>query len=179
MDGAEANRAPMRGSFAKSCGACVVAAAVVGLIGAVRVSLSAVDSSQSRASSRSTAPAVYEGARLIAGDGSAPIESGSFVVQNGRITAIGPKGAVSVPSGAGHVDLTGKTVMPAMINVHVHIGYEAYTSWGAESYTPQNVLDHLEREPFYGVGATMSVGSSPTDASMQFHRDQQTGKVPP
>ena len=121
---------------------------------------------------------VYDGARLIIGDGSAPIEGGAFVVQNGHITAIGSQGAVTRPVGATRVDLTGKTVMPAMINVHVHIGYEGYTSWGAENYTPQNVLDHLQREAFYGVAVTQSVGSSPTDASIQFQSDQQAGKFP-
>ena len=69
--------------------------------------------------------------------------------------------------------------MPAMINVHVHIGYEGYTSWGAQNYTPQNVLDHLQREAFYGTAATQSVGTSPIDASLQFQRDQQAGKFPP
>ena len=103
---------------------------------------------------------LYEGARLIVGDGST-VDEGAFVVRDGRITAVGRKGTVAPPAGAARVDLTGKTVMPAMINVHVHIGYEGYTSWGAENYTPQNVLDHLEREAFYGVGATQSVGSSP------------------
>jgi len=68
--------------------------------------------------------------------------------------------------------------MPAMINVHVHIGYEGYTSWGAENYSPVNVLDHLQREAFYGVAATQSVGSSPTEPSIQFQRDQQAGKFP-
>ncbi|HYA17121.1 MAG TPA: amidohydrolase family protein, partial [Bryobacteraceae bacterium] len=61
-------------------------------------------------------------------------------------------------------------------NVHLHIGYEGYTSWGAENYTPQNILDHLEREAFYGVGVTQTVGSSPTDSSIQFIRDQEAGK---
>jgi len=107
---------------------------------------------------------VYEHARLIIGDGSAPIEGGAFAVQNGHITAIGTRGAVRTPAGVTRVDLMGKTVMPAMINVHVHIGYEGYTSWGAENYTPENVLDHLQREAFYGVAVTQSVGSSPTDA---------------
>jgi len=125
------------------------------------------------------ATVVYEGGRVIIGDGSAPIEGGSFVVQNGRIAAVGRKDAVTVPAGASRVDLTGKTVMPGMINVHVHIGYEGYTSWGAGNYTPQNVLDHLQREAFYGVVATQSVGSSPTDPSIQFQRDQAAGKVPP
>jgi imidazolonepropionase-like amidohydrolase len=123
--------------------------------------------------------AVYEGARLIAGDGSAPIDKSAFVVQNGRITAVGRQGAIAIPAAATRVDLAGKTVIPAMINVHVHIGYEGYTSWGAGNYTPQNVLDHLQREAYYGVAATQSVGSSPTDPSIQFQRDQEAGKFPP
>ena len=130
--------------------------------------------------SQSARPAtIYEGARLIVGDASAPIDNGAFVVQSGRITAIGRKGAVTAPAGAMHVDLTGKTVMPTLINVHVHIGYEGYTTWGAENYTAANVLDHLRREAFYGVGVTQSVGSSPTDASIQFKQDQEAGKFLP
>src|SRR3954469_11990691 len=121
---------------------------------------------------------VYEGARLIPGDGRAPVENGALVVRAGRISAVGAAGSVNVPGGAAHVDLTGKTVMPAMINAHVHVGYEGYTSWGAANYTPQNVLDHLQREAFYGVGATQSVGSSPTAEALQFQRDQQAGKFP-
>src|SRR5581483_2099939 len=124
------------------------------------------------------ATVAYEGARLIIGDGSPAIESGTFVVQNGLITAIGSKGTVPVPKGAQRVDLTGKTVMPTLVNVHVHIGYEGYTSWGAANYTPANVLDHLQREAFYGVGVTQSVGSSPTDMSLQFQHDQAAGKFP-
>jgi imidazolonepropionase-like amidohydrolase len=132
------------------------------------------------AQSRGTPAGVaYDGARLIVGNGSAPIDAGVLLVQNGRITAVGRKGAVTVPAGATHVDVTGKTIMPAMINAHVHIGYEGYTSWGAANHTPQNVLDHLQREAFYGVGATQSVGSSPTEQSLQFQKDQRAGKFPP
>jgi imidazolonepropionase-like amidohydrolase len=120
---------------------------------------------------------IYEGARLITGDGSAPIERGAFVVQNGRITAIGS--AVKAPRGAAHVDLTGKTVMPTMVNVHVHIGFEGYTSYGADNYTAANVLDHLQREAFYGTGVTQSVGTSPTDSAIQFQKDQRAGKFAP
>ena len=119
---------------------------------------------------------VYEGGRLIIGDGSATIENGTFVVQNGHITAVGR--TIKAPAGATRVNLAGKTVMPAMINVHVHIGYEKYTTWGAQNYTAENVLDHLQREAFYGVAVTQSVGSSPLEASLQFQRDQQSGKFP-
>jgi len=144
-------------------------ACIVGLAGAFGLA-------QSRGPSGAV---VFEGARLVIGNASAPIEYGALVVENGRITAVGRKGAVRAPAGAAHVDLDGKTVMPAMINVHVHIGYEGYTSWGAANHTPQNVLDHLQREAFYGVGATQSVGSSPTEPSLQFQKDQQAGKFPP
>src|SRR5262249_1088118 len=80
------------------------------------------------------AAVLYEGPRLIFGDARPPIENGAFVVQNGRITAIGQRGIVKAPKGAQRKDLAGKTVMPAMVNVHVHIGYEGYPSWGAANY---------------------------------------------
>src|SRR5438105_4388460 len=85
------------------------------------------------AQSTRAAAVLYDNARLILGNGNPPIENGSFVVENGRITAIGRKGSVKTAKGAIRVDLAGKTVMPALINVHVHIGYEGYTSWGAEN----------------------------------------------
>jgi imidazolonepropionase-like amidohydrolase len=122
---------------------------------------------------------IYEGARLIVGDGSPPIEDGAFVVRNGRFTAVGVKGSVKAPAGATHVDLTGKTVMPAMNNVHVHIGYEGYVSWGVDNHTPANVLDHLEREAYYGIGATMTMGDQPDEFALKFQRDQMAGKFPP
>ena len=140
------------------------------------LALGAVSYSQTQSPAR---PVVYEGARLITGEGGAATENGAFLVEKGHIVAIGRRGSFPVPAGAARVDLAGKTVMPAMINAHVHIGYEGYTSWGAENYTPKNVLDHLQREAFYGVGVTQSVGSSPTGASIQFERDQQAGKFPP
>ena len=58
-------------------------------------------------------PTVYEGARLIVGDGSAPIEDAAFLVEGNRFTQVGRKGQVTVPAGATRVDLTGKTVIPA------------------------------------------------------------------
>jgi imidazolonepropionase-like amidohydrolase len=125
----------------------------------------------------SAPPTLFDNPRLIVGDGTT-IEHGALVVQDGRITAVGPAGAITAPRGAARVDLTGKTVMPGMINTHVHIGYEGYTSWGAEHYTAKNVLDHLQREAFYGIVATQSVGSSPTDQSIQFEHEQRSGTFP-
>jgi imidazolonepropionase-like amidohydrolase len=147
------------------------------LMSAVAMCLAAVASLSSQSRSRDKITA-YEGARLIVASGWT-IERGVLLVENGRIAAVGDVGAVKIPSGASRVDLIGKTVMPAMINAHVHIGYEGYVSWGAQDYSPENIVDHLQREAFYGIAATQTVGSSPTDASIQFERDQQAGRFPP
>lgn len=125
------------------------------------------------------APAVlYEGARVIIGDASPPLASGALLVQDGVIRAVGATGAVIAPAGTRRVDLTGKTVMPALVNVHVHMGYEQYVTWDVANHTPENVRDHLLREAFYGVAATTAVGTSPTEQMLQFRREQLAGKYP-
>src|SRR5260370_20974051 len=58
---------------------------------------------------------VFEGARLITGDGSAPIEDAAFVVGNSRITAVGRRGEVAAPAGPAPVRPTGQTLMPAHV----------------------------------------------------------------
>ena len=57
---------------------------------------------------------VFRGARLILGDGSPAIENAAFVIQGDRFLATGPSGDVATPAGATTVNLTGKTVMPAI-----------------------------------------------------------------
>ena len=66
-----------------------------------------------------TGVTVFEGARLIVGDGRAPIENATFVVSGGRFTQVGSAADVNVPAGATRVNLAGKTVMPA-IHRHAH-----------------------------------------------------------
>jgi imidazolonepropionase-like amidohydrolase len=67
---------------------------------------------------------------------------------------------VQAPAGAAHVDLTGKTVIPALIDIHNHLGWTDHKTNKAtkESYTRALVIDHLQRYAFYGVAATLSMG---------------------
>src|SRR5262249_45273499 len=60
---------------------------------------------------------LYEGARVITGDGAA-IENGAFIVDGNLIRQVGRKGEVALPQGASRVDLTGKTVMPTIVDMH-------------------------------------------------------------
>jgi imidazolonepropionase-like amidohydrolase len=96
---------------------------------------------------------LFEGARLITGDGSAPIEDSAFVVQGNRITAVGRRGQVNAPAGAVRVDLTGKTVMPAIIDTHTHL-----------SQTKDALTTDLRRRAYYGVSAAMSLGQDQAEA---------------
>ena len=104
------------------------------------------------AAQRGATATVFEGARLITGDGSAPIMDAAFVVDNGRFTAVGRKGQITVPAGAARVDLTGKTVIPAIIDAHKHL-----------AITRDVLVDQLQHFAYYGVGATMSLGQDTGD----------------
>ena len=108
---------------------------------------------------RTTGVTVFEGARLITGDGSAPIEDSAFIVQDSRFSGVGRRGEVQVPAGAARVDLTGKTVMPAKVDVHAHFGYENVVAGttSKENYTSENLVDHLERYAYLGFSAVISI----------------------
>ena len=125
-------------------------------------------------------PAVvlYEGARLIAGDGSAPIESSAFLVQNNRFVRVGRKGEVQAPPGAVRVDLAGKTVIPALIDAHSHIGYMRNLTSGPQNYTRENILDHMHRFAYFGVAASQAMGSDFGELPFQLREELMAGKYP-
>src|ERR1700693_5206151 len=129
---------------------------------------------------RTTGVTVFEGARLIAGNGSAPIENSAFIVTSNQFTQVGRGGALQVPAGATHVDLTGKTVMPTMVDLHGHIGFQhvAEGTMAKEFYTRENLIDHLERLAYHGVGAVVSVGDL-EDRSDLHGGGGNWGNVPP
>ena len=99
---------------------------------------------------------VFEGARLIVGDGSAPIENATFVVAGGRFVQVGAASEVEAPAGAAHVDLTGMTVMPAIIDTHTHLSPER-----------DALIGDLRRRAYYGIGAAMSLGRDTGDLSIR------------
>src|SRR6516165_5143662 len=102
---------------------------------------------------------LYEGARVITGDG-AVIENGAFIVDGNLIRQVGRKGEVPLPQGASRVDLTGKTVMPTIVDLHGHIGFQNIPAgtMSKETFTRENLVDHLQRLAFHGVGAVVGVG---------------------
>src|SRR5258708_39949838 len=60
-------------------------------------------------------------ANVIDGTGAAPVRDATIVISGGRITAVGPADKVKAPAGAQVIDLTGKIIIPGIINAHSHI----------------------------------------------------------
>jgi imidazolonepropionase-like amidohydrolase len=91
----------------------------------------------------------FEGARVIVGDGRAAIENATVLVNAGRIVQVGPRASVQVPAGATRVDLTGKTVMPAILDTHVHL-----------STNRDGIVRDLKQRAYFGVAAAQSMGTN-------------------
>ena len=103
---------------------------------------------------------LFEGARLIDGGGGAPIERSALLVDNDSIVSVGRQGEVAAPEGARRVDLTGKTIMPALVDAHSHLGYTDVKrmTTAAANFGRDNLVDHLRRYAYYGIAATLSMG---------------------
>ena len=62
-------------------------------------------------------------ARIITMSGDEVIERGSILIENNRIKAVGA--GIDIPAAARKIDMTGKTIMPGLVDVHAHMGYNA------------------------------------------------------
>ena len=111
--------------------------------------------SQLSAQAPAAGATLFHGARLVVGDGRT-IENGAFVVEGNRLTWVGAAADAKPPAGATRVDLTGKTVIPALIDTHTHLSRER-----------DALVNDLERRAYYGVGAAMSLGQDTGEAPFQ------------
>lgn len=107
--------------------------------------------------------AVYRGARLITGAGSV-IENGTFVVEDGRFTVVGDSSEVMVPATATVIDLSGTTVIPALIDGHVHL-----------NTTREALIEDLRKRASYGISAAFGMGMDGDAVSLQVRDEQQPG----
>ncbi|MSR11302.1 MAG: hypothetical protein EXR84_05810 [Gammaproteobacteria bacterium] len=119
---------------------------------------------------------LFENVRVIVGDGNV-LDSASVLISGGTIVAVGAIDQAELPAATARIDLAGKTLMPALIDAHAHLGYEAFSSWGATNYSVANLLDHLERYAYYGFGAVFSAGSDPDQLALQLQQSQAQGQA--
>ncbi len=144
---------------------------------AVGLALTAVGCSDPAPDAPLSTVVAYEGATLITGDGGPPLGGGVLVVDHGVITDVGLAANVAIPEGATVVDLRGKTVMPALVDLHGHVGYQRGLGYDEANYTRENVIDHLNRYAYYGIGTIVSMGTDPGDLAFQIQAEQQAGTL--
>jgi len=122
-------------------------------------------------------PIVLRGALLIDGTGRPPIENSVLVIQGANIVATGKAGAVSIPKDAELRDMSGKTIMPTLVNLHGHLGL---TTNGVDSvggnYTEENVRRQLKKYLSYGVATIASFGED-KDVIFELRDAQHAGKL--
>ena len=115
-------------------------------------------------SGQTPAATVFEGARLIDGTGGPAVDNAAIVVSNGRITAVGRAGQVTAPAGATRVNLAGKTVIPALVDAHVHT-----------ATVRDQLVDQLRAKAYFGVSAVLSMGLDNTDAAFTVRNETIPG----
>lgn len=103
----------------------------------------------------------FTGATLIDGTGRAPITNATLLVRDGRVVAAGPATRVAIPAGAERVALTGKVIIPGLINAHGHASSVA----------------NLATYAAYGVTTVFSLGDEPP--AVFAARDAQRTMPPP
>jgi len=108
----------------------------------------------------------FEGARIIIGDGRAPIENGTLVIDGGKIAQVGSAADVRVPAGATRVNAAGKTIMPDLIDTHTHL-----------SQTRDEIIKDLTRRPYFGISAAQSMGTAETEAELQLRGETVPGRA--
>src|SRR5688500_18514618 len=121
-------------------------------------------------------PLLLQGARVIVGDGRV-IDAAALLVQNGLLMEVGRAGEVAPPADAIVMNVSGKTIMPAIVNAHTHLGWEKYTSWGSQNFTRENLIDHLYRHAYYGVGTVISTASDRQSIGLRVALDQKLGRI--
>ena len=107
---------------------------------------------------------VFEGARLIPGNGNAPIDDAIIIIQGERITAVGRRSEIPMPEVATRIDLSGKTVMPAIIDAHKHLSGER-----------EILIAQLHDLAYFGVGTVLSLGQDVTNVPFEVHEEAIPG----
>lgn len=114
---------------------------------------------------------LLQNARLVIGDGNV-FERGSILISEGQIMAVSESLAIEFPEQTEVVNLEGKTIIPALIDAHAHLGYQGADSWGAENYSVDNLIANLRQYAYYGFSAVFSAGSDPEELALGFQQEQ-------
>ena len=87
-------------------------------------------------------PKAFTGAKIIPIN-SDPIENGTFIIQDHKILAVGPANTL-IPPDSERIDVTGKVIMPGLVDTHSHIGGPAGADGSSPIQPETRVLDSID-----------------------------------
>jgi imidazolonepropionase-like amidohydrolase len=135
------------------------------------------------ASSAHAQPLVLAGGRLIDGFGGPPIENAVVVIDGNTIREVGPESAVKIPAGAKVIDTNGFTMMPGLMDMHVHLmilGHGDYNHW-FETYANQyrDVIMPISAKELLMAGITTARDlGAPLDDIIAVKKRIERGEIP-
>jgi imidazolonepropionase-like amidohydrolase len=118
---------------------------------------------------------VLKGMTLIDGTGKPAQANAAIVMTDGKIAWVGPVAQLKAPAGAATVDLTGKYVIPGLIDSHVHIGIMHDQTQDIKYYTRENVEADLKTYAAYGVTGVQVLGTD-KDLVFDIRKEQRAGR---
>jgi len=120
---------------------------------------------------------VLSDVRLIDGTGKPPVDHATIFIQNTTIRDIFLGiSAVRTPKNARVLHLSGKTVMPGIINGHGHVGLVQGTTVSPDNYTEVNIARQLLQYQRYGVTTMISLGMN-QDLLYRIIDEQRSGEM--
>jgi imidazolonepropionase-like amidohydrolase len=116
---------------------------------------------------------VFRNLTVIDGTDRAPLAQAAMVVQDGRVSWIGPATDLDAPDGANVTDLNGAFVLPGLIDLHGHLGNTVDLVQDSTFHTRASIEQDLETYAAYGVTTVLSMGTD-QDAIFPLRNDQRT-----
>lgn len=121
----------------------------------------------------------FVGARIIDGTAAEPLEDGVLVITDGRIRAVGPRGDVTIPEGTEIIDVSGKTIIPGIVDAHGHVGGVLGLEGG--HYNTENLLRQLSLYARYGTTSVNSLGGDGEEGfalrNNQYNKDLDRARI--
>ncbi len=119
---------------------------------------------------------LIQGARIFVGEGKV-IETGSVLVKKGKIEAVFEGSAPSADSlKATLIEASGKTLLPGLIDIHVHLGAPAGIYASQQDYLPDKLMPRALAACLYsGVTTVKSVGDA-LDNSLKLRASIASGE---
>jgi imidazolonepropionase-like amidohydrolase len=117
----------------------------------------------------------FVGGRLIDGNGGPPVEDSAVVIKDGTILAVGEASAIAIPKGAKIIAVKDKSILPGIIDAHMHIGGSGGGSVDAREFTPRAVENNLIAYLKFGVTTVYDMAAHPTLSEMK--SDLESGRL--